>query len=95
MYHAANRIGSLRPKTGGLVVAGVPPPLPGRLSPAQSAELSELLEYVAAVLRGAAEDAVVAPGHDRVDLDFPAWQALLDLQARLAEMLRRIGDGSD
>ncbi len=77
------------------LLPGGPPPLPGRLSPAQSAELSELLEYVAAVLRGAAEDAVVAPGHDRVDLDFPAWQALLDLQARLAEMLRRIGDGSD
>ncbi|MFM7107606.1 MAG: FHA domain-containing protein [Planctomycetaceae bacterium] len=74
-----------------LLPAG-PPPLPGRLSPAQSAELSELLEYVASVLHGAAEEVVVRPGQDRVELDFPAWQSLLDLQARLAEMLRRIGD---
>ena len=70
-----------------------PPPLPGRLSPAQSAELSELLDYVAGVLHGAAESVVARPAQDRVELDFPAWQSLLDLQARLAEMLRRIGDG--
>lgn len=70
-----------------------PPSLPERLSPAQSAELSELLEYVAAVLHGAAEDVVVRPGQDRVELDFPAWQSLLDLQASLAAMLRRIGEG--
>jgi hypothetical protein len=70
-----------------------PPSLPERLSPAQSAELSELLEYVAAVLHGAAEDVVVRPGQDRVELDFPAWQSLLDLQASLGAMLRRIGEG--
>ena len=75
------------------LLPGGPPPLPGRLSPAQSAELSELLEYVAAVLHGAAEDVVARPGQDRVELDFPAWQSLLDLQASLASMLRRIGDG--
>jgi len=75
------------------VLPSGPPPLPSRLSPVQSAELSELLEYVAAVLHGAAESVVVRPGQDRVELDFPAWQALLDLQASLAEMLRRIGDG--
>ncbi|MFM9058276.1 MAG: FHA domain-containing protein [Planctomycetaceae bacterium] len=74
------------------LLPGGPPPLPGRLSPAQSAELSELLEYVSAVLHAASEDAVVRPGQDRVELDFPAWQAILDLQASLAAMLRRIGD---
>jgi hypothetical protein len=31
------------------------------------------------------------PGADRVDLGFAEWQALLDLQARLAELLRQIG----
>jgi len=75
-----------------LLPAG-PPPLPGRLSPAQLAELCELLEYVSGVLRGATEDLVVRPAQDRVELDFAGWQALLDLQASLAEMLRRIGQG--
>jgi hypothetical protein len=75
------------------LLPGGPPPLPGRLSPAQSAELCELLEYVATVLHGAAEGVLVRPGQERVELDFPAWQALLDLQSRLAEMLRRIGEG--
>ena len=69
-----------------------PPPLPERLSPAQSAELAELLDYIQAVLREASEAAVMRAGGDRVDLDFPQWQLLLDLQARLAEMLRKIGE---
>ena len=75
------------------LLPGGPPTLPARLTPAQSAELSELLEYVAAVLHGAAEHVVGRPGQDRVELDFPAWQALLELQASLASMLRRIGEG--
>ena len=69
-----------------------PPPLPGRLSPAQSAELTELLEYVQGVLRAATEGAVVRPGGERVELDFADWQAVLDLQARLAALLRQVGD---
>ena len=69
-----------------------PPPLPERLSPAQSAELSELLDYVQAVLREATEGAVMRPGNEKVEIDFAHWQALLDLQARLAELLRQIGD---
>ncbi|MBU6309715.1 MAG: FHA domain-containing protein, partial [Planctomycetes bacterium] len=43
-----------------------PPPLPERLSPAQSAELAELLDYVQAVLREASEAAVMRAGGDRV-----------------------------
>lgn len=74
-----------------LLPAG-PPPLPGRLSPAQAAELSELLEYVQGVLRAASEAAVMRSGQEKVELDFPDWQAILDLQARLAELLRTIGD---
>ena len=31
------------------------------------------------------------PGGETVDIDFAHWQALPDLQARLAEMLRQIG----
>ena len=74
------------------LLPGGPPPMPGRLSPAQAAELSELLEYVQGVLRGASESAVMRPGQERVELDFADWQGVLDLQARLAEMLRAIGE---
>ncbi len=69
-----------------------PPPLPERLSPSQTAEMSELLEYVHGVLREASEGAVLRPGNDKVELEFPNWQGLLDLQARLAELLRQIGE---
>ncbi|NCX97301.1 MAG: FHA domain-containing protein [Planctomycetia bacterium] len=70
-----------------------PPPLPERLSPAQSAELSELLEYVQNVLRTATEGAVMRGTAEKVELEFPDWQAILDLQARLAHLLREIGGG--
>jgi ferritin-like protein len=69
-----------------------PPPLPERLSPAQSAELAELLDYVQGVLRRATEVAVLRPGQDRVEVEFAEWQAVLDMQARLAELLRHIAD---
>ena len=69
-----------------------PPPLPERLSPAQSAELTELLEHVQGVLREATENAVMRPGNEKVEIEFPGWQAILELQARLAELLRRIGE---
>jgi len=74
------------------LLPGEPPPLPGRLSPAQSAELSELLDYVQGVLRDASEGAVMRAGAEKVDLEFPNWQAILALQARLAELLRQIGE---
>jgi hypothetical protein len=32
------------------------------------------------------------PGNEKVELAFAEWQAVLDLQARLAELLRLIGD---
>lgn len=73
------------------LLPGGPPPLPDRLSPAQLAELVELLEYVQSVLRAAAEAATQRPGGESVEIDFVEWQALLDMQAHLAEMLRGIG----
>lgn len=76
------------------LLPGGPPPLPDRLSPAQSAELSELLDYVQNVLRSAAEGAVMRGQAEKVELEFPDWQAVLDLQARLAQLLRQIGEPS-
>jgi hypothetical protein len=74
------------------LVPAEPPPLPSRLSPAQAAEVAELLEHVQGVLRSATEAAVMRPGTERVEIDFGDWQAVLDLQARLAMLLRSIGD---
>ena len=74
------------------LLPGDVPVLPERLSQAQSAELSELLEYVQGVLRLATEGAAMRPGSERVELDFAEWQAVLDLQARLAQLLREIGE---
>ena len=76
------------------LLPGGPPPLPERLGPAQTAELSELLDYVQGVLREATEGAVMRPGNETVELDFAHWQVMLELQARLAELLRRISEPS-
>jgi hypothetical protein len=72
-----------------------PPPLPGRLGPAQAAELAELLDYVQGVLRLTTENATIRPGREVVELEFPEWQAVLDLQSRLADLLRQIGGTAD
>jgi hypothetical protein len=76
------------------LLPGGPPPLPDRLSPAQSAELAELLDYVQGVLRTATEGAVMRSNAERVELEFPDWQAILDLQARLSQLLREIVEPS-
>lgn len=76
------------------LLPGGPPPLPERLGPAQTAELAELLDYVQGVLREATEGAVMRPGNEKVELDFAHWQVMLALQARLAELLRRISEPS-
>ena len=74
------------------LLPGALPPPPERMSPAQSAEFVELFDHVQAVLREATEGASVRPGAERVEIDFAHWQALLDLQGRLAEMLRAIAE---
>lgn len=84
---AAPDIADMRP----LLPGNLPPP-PERMSPSQTAEFAELFDHVQAVLREATEGATVRPGAERMEIDFVHWQAILDLQARLAEMLRRIAE---
>ncbi|MFM1996993.1 MAG: protein FhaA [Planctomycetota bacterium] len=76
------------------LLPGGPPPLPERLGPAQTAELAELLDYIQGVLRQATEGAVMRAGSETVELDFAHWQVVLELQARLAELLRGIAEPS-
>ncbi|HTN76130.1 MAG TPA: FHA domain-containing protein [Pirellulaceae bacterium] len=69
-----------------------PPELPDRMSPSQAAQLAELLDYLHIRLRQLL--ATVEPDRhsQRVTLEFQQWQELLDLQARISEYLRQIGE---
>jgi hypothetical protein len=72
--------------------AVLPPELPEDLSPGQAAQLCELLDYVHLTLRALVRSICVTPSEQRVTLSAREWQRLLDLQERVAEYIRRIGD---
>ena len=69
-----------------------PPEIPDRLSPAQAAQLSELLEYVHIRMRNLFNTVQSDEKAEQVLLGTRQWQDLIDLQARLAEYLRAIGE---
>jgi pSer/pThr/pTyr-binding forkhead associated (FHA) protein len=73
----------------------LPPDLPERLSPGQAAQLAELLEYLHIRLRHLISTVKPEGASDRVTLDARRWQGLLDLQARLANYLRHVGEPSE
>jgi pSer/pThr/pTyr-binding forkhead associated (FHA) protein len=72
-----------------------PPDLPQHLSPAQAAQMSELLEYLHNRIRALLESVKFKAPAERITLNFEQWQNLLDVQARLASYLRSIGDPHD
>ena len=69
-----------------------PPELPVGLGPGQAAQLSEVLEYLHLQSRSLVQSVSIPEGAKQVTLDLGQWQVLLDLQAQLAEYLRRIGE---
>ncbi len=69
-----------------------PPDLPSRMSPGQAAQLSELIEYLHIRVRHLLSTVEMNKNEDRVALDIEQWQNLLDIQARLANYLRQIGE---
>jgi pSer/pThr/pTyr-binding forkhead associated (FHA) protein len=69
-----------------------PPDLPERLSPGQAAQLAEILEFLHLRLRNLVGSVQVDGKSSRVVLDLRQWQSLLDLQARVSEYLRKIGE---
>ena len=71
-----------------------PPELPTGLSPGQAAQLSEIFEYLHMQSRMLVQGVTLPDGATHAKLDLPHWQELLDLQSRLAEYLRRIGEPS-
>jgi hypothetical protein len=70
----------------------LPPPLPTHLSPGQAAQLTELLQFLHLRIRTLAQTVKLKSRADRVTLDQRQWQALVDMEARLAEYLRSVGD---
>lgn len=71
------------------------PELPERLTPGQAAQLSEVLEYLHIRLRQLITTVECNEKTERVTLDFRQWQNLLDVQGKLADYLRQIGDPSE
>jgi len=69
-----------------------PPELPERLSPAQAAQLSELLEYLHIRLRNLLRTVTTDKEEQQITLAMHQWQDLIDFQARLSKYLRAIGD---
>ena len=69
-----------------------PPELPERLSPAQAAQLAELMDYVHIRLRHLLLSVEVNERTESVTLAMREWQNLLDLQSRLSMLLRSIGE---
>ncbi len=70
----------------------MPPELPASLSPGQVAQLAEVLQYIHMRIRGLLESVQAKDKSDRVSLDARQWQNLIDLQDRLANYLRTIGE---
>jgi hypothetical protein len=68
------------------------PELPDRLTPAQAAQLAELIDYIHLRLRQLLATVEVNERSERVKLDAHQWQNLLDLQSELATYFRNIGE---
>ena len=71
-----------------------PPKLPDRLSPGQAAQLSEMMEYLHMQIRRVVSDVDMDARRQNVELSSEQWQKILDVQSRLAEYLRVIGQPS-
>ena len=69
-----------------------PPELPDRMTPGQAAQLVELIEYFHIRLRNLVGSAIPEGNSDRQSIEQHEWQQLIDLQSRLAEYLREIGN---
>ncbi len=69
-----------------------PPMPPEGLDPIQSAQLSEMVEYLHIRMRVLLASVKVSENESRVTLDQRQWQSLVDLQARLAKYLRMISE---
>lgn len=68
-----------------------PPEMPKGLTPAQAAQIAEMLEYFHGRTRALLHGVVAPDGDQPVAISRERWHSLIDLQAQLAQYLRRIG----
>ncbi|TWT83729.1 FHA domain-containing protein FhaA [Planctomycetes bacterium CA13] len=68
------------------------PSIPDDMSPGQKAQLCEILDYLQSRLHKLIDGAKTDEANDEVHLKFSAWQRLLDAQACLSAMARKIAD---
>ncbi len=67
------------------------PEVPGNLSPAQAAQLTEMLDYLHARLCDLARSVKTRGPSEQIMLEQRQWQAVMDLQDTVANFLRAIG----
>ncbi len=65
---------------------------PEKMTPCQAAQLSELLEQITNRLGAITHSTKVTSSGAHVSIEQIQWQLLLDLSAKLATMIRHIGD---
>lgn len=70
-----------------------PPGLPEGMTPAQAAEVAEMLEYFHARTRALLHGAMAPDGDGPVAIERERWHELVDLQSQIAQYLRRVGGG--
>ena len=68
-----------------------PPELPDGLSPAQGAQVSEIIEYLHARYHTLIDGVEISEENGRVSIGRDRWQELLDMQGLLAQYARKIG----
>ncbi len=71
------------------------PELPDRMTPGQAAQLAELLGYMHLRIRDLLVTVNMDAKEERVTLGQREWQNVLDIEARLSETLRKIGEPPD
>ena len=72
--------------------SSIPPELPSGLTPVQAARLVELLNYLHLRMRGLIHSVSETGNSQQMTVNLQQWQNLLDLESRLAEYIRNIGD---
>ena len=77
------------------IFESTPPKLPARLSPGQAAQLSEVIDFLHHHVREIVNDAEVKPRQQSIEITAEMWQQIVEVQARLAEYLDRIGQPSN
>jgi len=95
VYGSRAEIQARLKKSGIPIFESTPPKLPERLSPGQAAQLSEVIDFLHHHVREIVSEAEVKPRQQTIEITAEMWQQIVEVQARLAEYLDRIGQPSN